>query len=177
MRQDITERLLAASFEVDGVLAELENERAHLLELSSMLQARRDRAVNLANAAGLVTGTGIGIAVNAMQFSSATANVGNGLGVGSGVASTLLSIVGIHLQRGPQRNVGRIPNMLAPLFGKPAALNSHYPREVLEYLQSKPAGAGRHSRVWSAPRMCLPPAMTTSTATCRFCWRNGRTSS
>ena len=139
-RQDIVEALLTAGFEVDGVLAELDNERAHLSELSSMLQARRDRAINLTNVANLVTGTGLGIAVNSMQFSSSTANFGNGLGVGSGIASTVLSIVGIHLQRGPQRNVGRIPNMLAPLFARRAVLNSYYPPEVLEYLRSVPPG-------------------------------------
>lgn len=139
-RQDISETLLAAAFEVDGVLAELDNERAHLAELSSILQARRDRGVNLTNVANIVTGTGVGIAVNALQFSNSTANFGNGLGVGSGIASTVLSIVGIRLQRGPQRNVGRIPNMLAPLFARPAVLNSYYPVEVLEYLRSVPPG-------------------------------------
>ena len=149
MRQDIVETLLAAAFQVDGILAELDNERAHLSELSSILQARRDRSVNLANAANLVTGTGVGIAVNAMQFSSSTANFGNGLGVGSGIASTVLSIVGIRFQRGPQHSVGRIPNMLAPLFGRPAALHSYYPQEVLEYLRSVPPSEspGRGSRL------------------------------
>ena len=140
MRQDIMETVVSASLQVDGVLAELDNERAHLSELSSILQARRDRAVNLTNVANLVTGTGLGIAVNAMQFSSSTANIGNGLGVGSGIASTVLSIVGIHLQRGPQRSVGRIPNMLAPLFGRQAALNSYYSQAVLDYLHSVPPG-------------------------------------
>jgi hypothetical protein len=140
MRQDILERVTEAGFEVDGVLAELDNERAHLSELSSILQSRRDRAVNLTNVAGLVTGTGLGVAVNAMQFSSSTANVGNGLGVGSGIASTVLSIIGIRQQHGPLRSVGRIPNMLAPLFARPAVLNSYYPQPVLEYLRSVPPG-------------------------------------
>jgi hypothetical protein len=87
----------------------------------------------------------LGIAVNAMQFSSSTANVGNGLGVSSGVGSTVLSIIGIRRQRGPQRSVGRIPNMLAPLFARQAALNSYYPQEVLDYLHSVPPGEGQHS--------------------------------
>lgn len=140
MRQDITEAVVSASLQVDGVLAELANENAHLSELSSILQARRDRAVNLTNVANLITGTGLGIAVNAMQFSSSTANIGNSLGVGSGIASTVLSIIGIHLQHGPQRSVGGIPNMLAPLFGRQAALNSYYPQAVLDYLRSAPIG-------------------------------------
>jgi len=142
MRQDILETVVATSFEVDGVLAELNNESANLSELSMVLQARRDRAVNLTNIAGLITGTGLGVAVNAMQFSSSTANAGNSLGVGSGIGSTVLSIIGIRQQRGPQRSVGRIPNMLAPLFARQPALNSYYPQEVLEYLRSVPPGEG-----------------------------------
>lgn len=145
MRQDILERVVEASFEVDGALAELENERARLTELSAASQARRDRAVNLTSIANLVTGTGLGIAVNAMQFSSSTANLGNGLGVGSGVGSTVLSIIWIREQRGPQHSVGRIPNMLAPLFARQPVLNSYYPQPVLEYLRSTPPGEGAES--------------------------------
>jgi hypothetical protein len=70
MRQAILEGTMVASFQVDGVLAEISNEHAHLFELGALLQARRDRAVNLANVANLITGTGLGIAVNALQFSN-----------------------------------------------------------------------------------------------------------
>ena len=61
IRQDILDTVMAASLDVDGVLAELDNERAHLSESSTVLQARRDRAVNLINVANLITGTGVGI--------------------------------------------------------------------------------------------------------------------
>src|SRR5262249_35157192 len=60
LRQDILETVVASSLEVDGVLAELDNERAQLFELSATLQARRDRTVNLTNVANLITGTGLG---------------------------------------------------------------------------------------------------------------------
>jgi len=145
IRQDIMDTVLAASLKVDGVLAELDNERAHLSELSATLQARRDRAVNLINVANLITGSGLGVAVNAMQFSSSTANIGNGLGVGSGIGSTVLSILGIRWQSGPQHSVGRIPNMLAPLFARKAALNSYYPQEVMDYLHAVPPGEALNS--------------------------------
>ncbi len=147
MRQDILETVVATSLDVDGVLAELENERAQLFELSARLQTRRDRSVNIANIGGLITGSGIGIGVNAMQFSSSTANFGNGLGVGSGVASTVLSFVGIHLQHGPRAPIGRVPNMLAPLFRRPPKLNAYYPPTVLAYLRSAPAGPTTSSRL------------------------------
>jgi hypothetical protein len=111
---------------------------AQLLELRSALNARRDHTVNLLNIANLITGSGIGIAVNAMQFSAATANVGNGLGVGSGAASTLLSIIGMRKQTGPRTSIALLPNMLAPIFNRRPALNTYYSPAVLEYLRSTP---------------------------------------
>jgi hypothetical protein len=140
LRQQISESALAASFDVDGVAGEIDRERARLIELRSFLQARRDRGVNLASVASLVTGSGVGIAVNALQFSSSTANVGNGIGVGSGVASTVLSLIGIKLQRGPAGAVGSAPNMLAVPFGRKPVLYSDYPEDVLAYLNSIPPG-------------------------------------
>lgn len=119
LRQEISETILAASFDVDGVVAEIEQEQAHIAEVGALLQARRDHGVNLASLASLITGSGVGIAVNALQFSSSTADIGNGIGVGSGVAPTALSLIGIRLQRGPKLQIGSAPNMLAP-FGSPA---------------------------------------------------------
>ena len=138
LRQEITEATVAASFDVDGVLAEIEQEQAHIAEVSAFLQARRDRGVNLASLANVITGSGVGIAVNALQFSSSTADVGNGIGVGSGVASTALSLVGIRLQRGPKRQMGSAPNMLAVPLGRPPVLSSNYLQDVLTYLNSLP---------------------------------------
>jgi len=145
MRQEILERVTESSLEVDGVLAELNNEQARLSELSSALQSRRDHSLNLVNVANLVTGTGVGIGVNALQFSASTANIGNSLGVGSGIASTVLSIIGIRRQRGPLAAVGHVPNMLAPLFGRDPKLNSYYPPVVMTYLHSAPAGQPKDS--------------------------------
>src|SRR5690349_11687574 len=121
VHQQLSDKVLATSLDIDGVLAEISNERAELVEVRSVLQSRRDRSVNLLSIAGLVTGTGLGIVTTSMQFNSSTANLGNGLGVGSGIASTVLSVVGIRKQRGPGALVGRMPNMLAPVFGKPTA--------------------------------------------------------
>lgn len=149
LRQEISERVLAASFDVDGVLAEISREQAHINEVSAYLQGRRDRGVNLASLASLITGSGVGIAVNALQFSSSTANLGNGIGVGSGTASTILSLLGIRLQRGPARQIGSAPNMLAVPFGRQPVLYSDYPQDVLAYLNSVPPGEppGRGSRI------------------------------
>jgi hypothetical protein len=140
LRQEISESILAAGFDVDGVLAEIDEERARVIEARAYLQARRDRGVNLTSLASLITGSGVGIAVNALQFSSSTANVGNGIGVGSGIGSTILSFVGIRLQRGPAQPLGSAPNMLAVPFGRKPVLSSDYPQDVLAYLNSVPPG-------------------------------------
>ena len=144
-RQDIFEAVVTSSLEVDSVLAELENERAHLFELRAALASRRDRSLGLLNVANIVTGTGLGIVTNALQFSDSTAKIGDNIGVISGVGSTILSVVAIRRQRGPQQSVGRVPNMLAPLFGREAELNSYFPPAVLEYLHSVPASEGVES--------------------------------
>jgi hypothetical protein len=140
IRQNILEAVVTNSLEVDGVLAELQNERAQLSELRTALSSRRDRSLNLINVANIVTGTGLGIAANALQFSDSTAKVGDSIGVVSGVGSTMLSVIGIRSQHGPLHSVGRVPNMLAPLFGRQTELNSYYPPSVREYLHKTPAG-------------------------------------
>jgi len=140
LRQEISESVLAASFDVDGVLAEIDQERARIIELRAYLQARRDRGVNITSLAGLIVGTGVGIAVNALQFSNSTADIGNGIGVGSGAGATVLSLVGLRLQKGPALPIGSAPNMLAVVFDRQPVLSSAYPEDVLAYLNSVPPG-------------------------------------
>jgi hypothetical protein len=142
IRQDVLEAVETSSLEVDGVLAELDNERAHLFELRAALASRRDQSLGLLNVANIITGTGLGIATNALQFSDSTAKIGDYIGVISGLGSTTLSVLAIRRQRGPRQSVGRVPNMLAPLFGRQTQLNSYYPPTVLEYLHSMPSGQG-----------------------------------
>lgn len=149
IRQEISEAVMAASLDVDDVLAEIANEHARLMELRSVLESRRDRAVNLVSIGNLVIGSGVGILVNALQFKNSTAIAGDAVGVASGAAATALSIVGIHLQNGPQHAIGRTPNMLAVLFDRPPVLHSDYPKTVLAYLNSVPEGepAGNGTRL------------------------------
>jgi hypothetical protein len=140
VRQQITETVIGASLDVDSVLAEIANEHGRLTEVRSVLEARRDRAVSLASTANLIVGTGVGIAVNALQFKDSTAAVGDAIGVGSGVASTILSVIGIRVQNGPQHALAHSPKMLAVLFGREPVLHSQYPETVLVYLNSIPQG-------------------------------------
>jgi len=143
VRQELLEAIQAAALEVDSVLAELTNERGQLADLRASLQSRRDRTVNRLNAAALMTGSGLGAAVSATQFttlSSRTQNVGDSLGIGSGIASTIFALLAVRKQAGPSGTVGETPNMLAPLLGSQveAVLSSYYPDSVMQYLRSIP---------------------------------------
>ena len=148
IRQELLESIQVASLDVDGVLAELSNERNQLGDLRTSLQNRRDRTISRLHAAAFLAGSGAGAVVSATQFttlSSTTQNVGDGIGIGSGVASTLFSLMAVRRQHGPHGSVGETPNMLAPLFGGVPVLNTHYPPAVLRYLRSVPPAADAQS--------------------------------
>jgi hypothetical protein len=51
--QQITEAVVAASLDVDSVLDQIDNERAQIVELQSILLARRQRAIGSTNLATL----------------------------------------------------------------------------------------------------------------------------
>ncbi len=143
IRQQLLESVEVSALDVDDVLNELSDEQSKLSELRASLQSRRNRTVSLLNAAAIITGTGLGAAISATQFttlSTTAQNVGNGVGIGSGAASTLLSYLALRKQAGPKTSVGTVPNMLAPLFSKPPVLRTYYPPVVLLYLNTVPAG-------------------------------------
>ena len=135
-RQDITQRIETVALDLDGALGEIANEQSKLSQLRAGLQARRDKTQGYLNAASLITGSGIGIAVNATQLNDSSAIAGDILGIASGAASTLLSVIAIKKQNGPRESVGEVPNMLGPLFDREPLLHTYYPPEVMFYLQS-----------------------------------------
>ena len=142
-RQELLESVQASFLDVDSVLAELANEQSDLSSIRAALQNRRDKTVNRLTTASLLTGSGLGAGVSATQFSglgSTTQDVGDAIGIGSGAASTILSILAARAQKGPSARVEETPNMLAPLLGGVPVGNTHYPPEVLQYLQSPPMG-------------------------------------
>jgi hypothetical protein len=137
LHQQITEAVLTASLDVDGVLAEIDYERAEILEVQALLSGRRDRAVNLLSLANIVAGTGSAIVGTAMQFSDRTAIAGDAVGVAGGAAGVILSVLGLR-QQGGKAYLGVAPNMLAPLFDRRPELRSRYPSDVLLYLETAP---------------------------------------
>ena len=141
VRQELLEDIQAATLDIAGVIAELSNEQSELGSLRTELQIQRDKKVSRLTTAALLTGSGLGVVTSGTQFeifNTKTANVGDGIGVGSGVASTVLSLLAAKAQTGPRGAVGQTPNMLAPLLGGTPVLNTFYAPSVLAYLRSVP---------------------------------------
>jgi hypothetical protein len=139
IRQEITEKVLAASLDVDSVNAVVDSEIEQIRGIRADIQAKRDKAQNIINIASIATGGVAGAVTSALQFKPSTVNLGNGIGVGGGAGSVALSIVGIRMQGG-RRSLGDSPRMLARFFGRPPdateAIPSVYPEEVWSYLNS-----------------------------------------
>ena len=144
VRQEITEKILAASLDIDSVNAIIDSEVDQLRSIRADLQAKRDKAQNIINIASIVTGSAFGAVTSALQFKPSTVNLGNGIGVAGGAGSVVLSLIGIHKQGGGRRALGDSPRMLARFFGRqPAAMEaipSVYPDEVWSYLNSPAPG-------------------------------------
>ncbi len=147
LRQRITEAVVSASLEIDGVLAEIESETDRISNVRAQLEARRDRALAIGNIAGLVAGGFTGVVGTALQFKDTTQKAGNVIGVAGGALSTTLTYIGLRQQRGGKLSLGIAPNMLARILDRKAEFHSDYPDEIWAYLnQTPPSESGADSR-------------------------------
>ena len=147
LRQQITEAVLTASLDVGGVLAEIDYERAQILEMESLLSKGLNRRVNLLTLANIVGSTGVGGVGDALALSNRTAMAVNVVNVAGDAAGVILSTLGLR-QQGRARPLGIAPNMLAPIFGRRPELQSVYPQDVWTYLNTAPAANPRVHVPW-----------------------------
>jgi len=138
LRQQITESVVSAGLEVDGLITEIDSELAEISVVRAQLEDRRDRALAIGNLATIVAGGATGVVGTAMQFSDGTSKAGNIIGVAGGAVSTVLSLIGLRQQRGGKLPLGVAPNMLAKLFDLAPEFHSDYPKEVWTYLNDAP---------------------------------------
>jgi hypothetical protein len=139
LHQQITEAVMVASLDVDSVVDQIDNERAQIVELQSILLARRQRAIGTTNVAVLAVGTGLGIVSGVLQFSKTTSTAGNAIGFAAGGISTLFTLRSLRQVKGGERPAWVLPGMLAPFF----ELQEHigYTTDTWAYLSSAPEGA------------------------------------
>jgi hypothetical protein len=139
LHQQITEAVVVASLDVDSVVDQIDNERAQIVELQSILLARRQRSIGTTNLATLALSTGLGAVSGVLQFSDTTKGVGNAIGFAAGGLSTLLSFHSLRQQHSEGRPGWVLPNMLAPLLSEPQEQNV-YTADTWAYLNSAPEG-------------------------------------
>jgi len=147
LRQEITEIIVGASLEVDGLITEIDNELARISAVRAQLGARRDHALALSNLGVIIASGATGVAGTALQFKDDTAKAGNVIGVAGGGISTILSLIGLHQQHGGKLQLGVAPNMLAKIFDRQPGFHSDYPKDIWIYLNSSPpAEPGKGTR-------------------------------
>ena len=151
LHQHISERVMAASLQVDATLAQIDNEIARANEVRGYLADRRDRAVSRANLLSVLVGGAVGATSSGLQLSSNLTKPAAGVGIGAGTLSAGLALAGIHEQKGKSSPFDFDSNMLAEIFNRPTLPNSQYPATIWIFLNetgpSGPAGLTRKEQL------------------------------
>lgn len=139
-RQQLLERVLAASFDVDSALARIDTEASYASEDRYALQQHNQREANALNLITFAASGALGAAGSAMQLTHGLNHAGTALQAAAGGTSLVLS--GVQLRSGGGKQPVRSHyNMLAEILDQPPNAESHYPRIVTAYLQaSRPDG-------------------------------------
>jgi hypothetical protein len=138
LHQRITERVMAASLQVDATIAQIDNEIARANEVRGFLADKRDRRVTRANLLSVIIGGGLGATSSGLQLSSTLGKPAAAVGIGAGTASAGLALAGIHAQKGGTEVFDFGSNMLAEFFDRPMLPDSHYPATVWTFLNAIP---------------------------------------
>jgi hypothetical protein len=134
LRQQILEKVVAASLEVDATIAQIDNEIAQCNELRGYLADKRDKAVNRANLFSIVAGGALGGTSSGLQLPSGQNTASSLVGIAAGVLSSSLAISGIRAQKGEKKLFEFNSNMLAELLDRPALEDSRYAPIVASFL-------------------------------------------
>jgi hypothetical protein len=138
LHQYITERIMAASLQVDATIAQIDNEITRAQEIGSYLSDRRDRTVNRADLLGILVGGGLGAASSGLNLTSGLGRPATVISIGAGTLSAGFGLAGIHAQKGATAKFEFESNMLAEFFDRPALADSHYPPIIMAFLDEKP---------------------------------------
>ncbi len=105
LHQHISERVMAASLQVDATMAQIDNEIARANEVRGYLADRRDRAVSRANLLGVIVGGAVGATSSGLQLSSNLTKPAAGVGIGAGTLSAGFALAGIHAEKGKTHSI------------------------------------------------------------------------
>jgi hypothetical protein len=144
LHQRISERILAASLQVDATIAQIDNEIARANEVRGFLADRRDRTVNRANLLGILIGGGLGATSSGLQLSSSLDKPAAAVGISGGTISAGLALMALHSQKGATSKFDFDSNMLAEFFDRPTLPDSRYSATVWAFLNETAPSSAEH---------------------------------
>ena len=135
LRQQLLERILRASFDVDSVLGRVDMEASYASEDRYQLESRSQHQAALLNLVTFAASGALGAAGSAMQLTRGLNHAGTALSAAAG--GTALGLSAIQLKGvNPKQPVRSPYNMLAELLDRKPNDLSHYPPLVLAYIHA-----------------------------------------
>ena len=143
LRQQILERILTSSFDIDSALGRIDTEASYASEDRYVLQIHNQRQANALNLITFAASGALGAAGSAMQLTHGLNHAGTALQAAAGGTSLILS--GVQLKSAGGKQPVRSPyNMLAQILDATPNSESGYPPLVLAYLHA-PRPEGKES--------------------------------
>ena len=148
LRQDVTEALLEAFFDVNGAIAAIDDEVDHTQRLQDEMSDSRDRAIRYNNIANFTSTGTLSILNGSFQLrpQQRFQNPADIFSITAGGIATGLSAYALKQQSGGRRSALRNPNMLAQVLGRPVLVNLELPDTVWEFLSDSPPGTTKSRR-------------------------------
>lgn len=134
IRQTMMEDLLTQSFEIRGVLAELDQEMAEADDLRAYLERRRDKSIRLNTIANFISGGVTGIVSGSLDWANINRLAPIIIDTGEGVVQTAIASYALKQQNGEKKLMEGVPNKLAKVLGLTPA--SDYPENVWKFLNT-----------------------------------------
>lgn len=148
LREKIKETLLESFFDASSVRAEADREQDALIALRQTLLARRDRQVDVTNAANFISSGTLNTVGSVLGFSAkAPPFPGNLNQMLSGVVSTGMSSYTLKQGSGGKTRGPGHPTVLAELFGRPFNEATSYPESVWRFFHGHSTESPDKSRV------------------------------
>ena len=141
IRQNLIEDIFTAELEVRTAQSRLDGEIALMDEVRAKLEERRDKAVTLTAAAGVITNAFNGITGNALDFSEKLSLPARILEVADGGVGFSLAALALKQQQGEKKISERVGGMISRIFDN-TTKNVDYPDSVWLFLNTAPPGQG-----------------------------------
>jgi hypothetical protein len=128
-------QVTSASLQVDAAEGQIDAEIAETRELGNYMSGRRDSRVDLVNLISLGIGGTAGTASSALGL-TVHDHAAAVTGIVAGTATAALTLVGLKIRRGEERELLAPSNMLSKVFAHPSDVNNVYPTVVVSFMNA-----------------------------------------